>query len=1341
MSALGVGTNCAIVNQTTSRNPVRDLNTRSHQDQIGTSTVPEVRSQPTAADHPSDASHDTASPSSLPSTVPETLPVDVANTRGPVAVADLVGSEARVSRLPEGMPALRKEEEILVAKQSMSSQGSDNATQPISQSVFEEVIRSRSEALLSDPENREEASIPFAVGGGDIEGTADTQFTATEGDTGFLDLVSSLAAPQADLESIPVNFSPIQSQLPLTQFPESQRFKTPATAGKKRDHNGNVLDTPVQARNPLVRGDHATPNNLLGLSQAFAATQAASSPFQVVPTSALRSDRPSPQVEVQFGVENLLTSSPLRPLPDIKRPATGAATEPATFYLPIGQSQDRRRDSTDDGDVDGDRASQATEEEDSEIEPSIVVRKRREKQRDARARQQLQSASSPGSPKKLHPGRILDPRLARSASERPPTTRQKSFPSSPPQIESAENDAQEEQCQADSTLGLAEASDPRAAAMSSSEPPPPPTHVESSRSSMTLVPNTTRRATRQSTRSVRNVEPSPSVHRTRQEQETQAAKRSSPQPIRIANSQVSAPSTQTATTEGVGPSSGHESVDVIPASQVPPQETTYQKHSAQSNGPLICRDKPNPVVPETSSAVAVQVRYPSSPNQGEQSRSAFTNIPLKQPPEPSAKSIESSQPIRTTPPGRKRKRMTEMSQDIMLPSATQSSSFDAAEALALDRSPQTARILAAAHEHNADSDPIVQRKRRKATGGGMHISLLDVEDTRTPLASATNANIGRRLSSRNTEPSDNDASSVLSSPIPSSGQVPEGVSNGGATHKTPTQKPKDSIWEMDKSPKPRLVPPALQSQTQSGPETKRSKGMQRPRKSPSTAAVKTPMNLPIPLPPIEEASPDPLAIGMRFSTPATPDTTSERIVAPNMIFAYYMGRTRAYYPAVCLGFMEETQQCKIKWLGYDAENVARHGVCSLDLRVGDEVKVDREGFPRTAFTIISFETAIPYSSDENSITDVYGHTRVRIVPKQRKKLVSKPVAAREDIVPISSLYIELTTWNRISKRPFVYTSTAVTENKPLVSTPLNQQTTPGTPSSKSRNSVRDTSVLPQNKTGMFGGMVFALSFDDTTRDRIATLVHENGGTILPDSFTELFDNGLDLKADFTSAGFTAFLTNEHSRRKKYMQALALGLPCLHGKWVQACVGNSTHVNHWQDYLLPAGESAELAGAVRSRILPCSIDINHTTLRDIVDSRSQFFTQQTQIVFVTGRSKAGPKPHLFFVRAMADASCTVETAADLNAASECLRKLDRTRRAWLIVDNNKKDIDAAHALVEEIMHGPADTVVSRGPVRRKTGGTGVHLVSTAAEWNLQVADSEFVMQSLILGRLCSRQTDR
>lgn len=253
-------------------------------------------------------------------------------------------------------------------------------------------------------------------------------------------------------------------------------------------------------------------------------------------------------------------------------------------------------------------------------------------------------------------------------------------------------------------------------------------------------------------------------------------------------------------------------------------------------------------------------------------------------------------------------------------------------------------------------------------------------------------------------------------------------------------------------------------------------------------------------------------------------------------------------------------------------------------------------------------------------------------------------------------------------------------------------------------------------------MVFALSIDSVEdRGRIADLVHDHGGVVLSLTFQDLVTEDLHLRSNFKNFTFAALLADRHSRKPKYMQALALGLPCLSGRWIEASTKRQKLVN-WQDYLLPAGESAELDGAVRSRVLP-PMDAS-VRLSEMIDQRPRFFTG-TNIIFVKGRGKAAEEkrePYLFFVRVMGAA--TVEQVTDLPAAKLCLEKMEKRGKTWVVVDD--KDSKVAWSMVEALKHEKTG--------KKKDG-------SDDDEWECRVADSRYIMQSLILGRLCEMEEDK
>ena len=131
----------------------------------------------------------------------------------------------------------------------MTSQAAD-ATQELSTPIYQNLL-SRSRSAL-DP------------------GRDETQITLNEGDEGHVDITSSYVAQEQDTgNQEPIELSPVQSPRRYSQFRESQRFKTPVTAGKKRDFMGSTKDSPQLP--PNLRSGGRTPRNVMGLSQAFSA--------------------------------------------------------------------------------------------------------------------------------------------------------------------------------------------------------------------------------------------------------------------------------------------------------------------------------------------------------------------------------------------------------------------------------------------------------------------------------------------------------------------------------------------------------------------------------------------------------------------------------------------------------------------------------------------------------------------------------------------------------------------------------------------------------------------------------------------------------------------------------------------------------------------------------------------------------------------------------------------------------------------------------------------------------------------------------------------------------------
>ena len=190
-------------------------------------------------------------------------------------------------------------------------------------------------------------------------------------------------------------------------------------------------------------------------------------------------------------------------------------------------------------------------------------------------------------------------------------------------------------------------------------------------------------------------------------------------------------------------------------------------------------------------------------------------------------------------------------------------------------------------------------------------------------------------------------------------------------------------------------------------------------------------------------------------------------------------------------------------------------------------------------------------------------------------------------------------WIKFADRPYTHseicrgpTSVSVEDiSSGLLSTVASPPVSGGHTSSslKSRSTLSASpSRQPEVTDGLFVGMVFAVSYSESSGNRptnpqkanVTREIIARGGSIVTEGFEELFDSdsstNLRLCANVRGYGFTCLIADRHSRKAKYMQALALGLPCLSGYWVEHCV-RAGELLDWRPYLLAAGDCSMLGG--------------------------------------------------------------------------------------------------------------------------------------------------------------------
>ncbi|KAI7713573.1 hypothetical protein KC353_g7442 [Hortaea werneckii] len=360
--------------------------------------------------------------------------------------------------------------------------------------------------------------------------------------------------------------------------------------------------------------------------------------------------------------------------------------------------------------------------------------------------------------------------------------------------------------------------------------------------------------------------------------------------------------------------------------------------------------------------------------------------------------------------------------------------------------------------------------------------------------------------------------------------------------------------------------------------------------------------------------------------------------------------------------------------------------------------------------------------------------------------------------------------------------------------------------------------------GLFSGMAFAISFgsNEAEKSEVTRLIRRNGGMILETGFDELFeipdldasgndptplrrstskknkpadadhealDDGGDgdgegtkrpllrLKPQYHDLGFAALIADKHSRRAKYMQALALNLPTLSSRWVtdslasassaSAAAANPSPPLPWSTYLLAAGESAYLSGAIRSRLLSPTYPASTARLRDIIAHRPLLLNDDGVLIVAPAAAVGGAgaggggggggksasqawerrKAYAFLTLALG--AGRVRRVAGLEEVRGLLRENEQGEEGqggwrWVYVDG---DVGEASARVfgGSGAKGSSSAVGGKGKRKRdgslgffggggEKAGDGKAMAVASPDGRVKVVNDEFVVQSLILGAL-------
>ena len=324
----------------------------------------------------------------------------------------------------------------------------------------------------------------------------------------------------------------------------------------------------------------------------------------------------------------------------------------------------------------------------------------------------------------------------------------------------------------------------------------------------------------------------------------------------------------------------------------------------------------------------------------------------------------------------------------------------------------------------------------------------------------------------------------------------------------------------------------------------------------------------------------------------------------------------------------------------------------LQLQVNDAVKVNVPGMKSKRLII----TALIKDPDCASLfTDIEGHTHFEARRKDNGQIAR---------FPIDQLYLPLN-----MMRPFLHRHFSN----------LHVTSEPNTPSRRTAR-LREISPTLSYKSdrarpdGLFKNLAFAVTIqcDTNVRLQIEQKIRSHGGRIMTDGPQELFErtgfadyDGAPLRLTSSAASLhgAIVIADGPSRRSKYLQALALQLPCLHYSFIESCIQRKQIID-FRPFLLAAGE-AHFGTHSAMMSVSCRMSFEARGLVSSLDARRTPLAKRNVIVVIGSDSETrkARRIHLFLAWAM---GCSNLTQCDSLDEAHHLLKFPEQGDRWDIV---------------------------------------------------------------------------
>lgn len=480
------------------------------------------------------------------------------------------------------------------------------------------------------------------------------------------------------------------------------------------------------------------------------------------------------------------------------------------------------------------------------------------------------------------------------------------------------------------------------------------------------------------------------------------------------------------------------------------------------------------------------------------------------------------------------------------------------------------------------------------------------------------------------------------------------------------------------------------------------------------------------------------------------DSVGDPFAAPdqihNRVLAKFRDRTARWWAAIMTG-VNDQGALRIKFDDGTCDTVDSHSVRQLRFNKGDKVKIDVTGQKNQVYSVIGLVNQI--TTDElaaDKLCDVRGWTTLRLMPVTRRSTSNISSALDERFArldDISLIYLSDRLFQSFARTHPPVPLTELGEQLALKA-PDATLPTPSTSPYSSGAMISQASSVDGEATGIFSNMGFCLSLSDEIGDKralIEKIIKNEGGMIIDTDFQGLFEQGtrstqesnaiaqrvskesrsiaypihqpsfMSLRQEYASLKFVCLIVERASRKPKYLQALALGIPCVFYNWILHS-DSASKLRPWQCYLLSAGVSKVLGDLEKSQVL------NNWSAPDMTFGRALMQRDMTLqgihvlFIFANQKDKSSREEMLFIARAMG-----ADSANDV-----------KTMKAAKIV---AEDFPSCHfyvssmALKKARKYNQIDGKRKRAPSVSDDGHS---------EGDFKIVDDEWLKQSLILGRL-------